>query len=507
MADTEPPLGVRHRGAAWCQTPGLARGGPGGRPLRSDGGRDRSGDLPRRPESGPAGRRPHDRGAAARDRRRRLRKDAGPHPPDRAPARGGRREAAGDPRDHLHEQGRRRDARPRRRPRRPARARLLGDDLPRRVRPDPPPRGAAARLPHELHDLRPGRPGPPRQAVPRGARPRPEALHPARHPQPDLEREEPARLARRVREPRRELLRPDGRRRLRPLPAQALRRERRRLRRHALPRRRPARALPGGAGEVAEGVPLRARRRVPGHEPRAVPAAAAARRGPRQRLRRRRPRPVDLCVPRRRHPQRPRVRARLPGRAHDRARAELPLDQLDPRGGERRHPPQPRAQGEEPLVGARRGRAGARDRGRGRARRGPLRRRRDRDARGAGLLRPRDRRLLPDERAEPRARGRPRPPGDRVPGDRRPALLRAGRGQGPRRVPPGDRQPVRRRLAAADRQPAAPRDRGHDARQAADLRRPGGDVALGGDGPLRRGRRRHGSREGGRLVPHDRSSR
>ena len=52
--------------------------------------------------------------------------------------------------------------------------------------------------------------------------------------------------------------------------------ERRRLRRHALPHRRRARALPRSGGEVAEGVPLRARRRVPGHEPRAVPAAAAA---------------------------------------------------------------------------------------------------------------------------------------------------------------------------------------------------------------------------------------
>ena len=43
-----------------------------------------------------------------------------------------------------------------------------------------------------------------------------------------------------------------------------------------------------------------------------------------------------------------------------------------------RHRAQPRAQGEEPLVGARRGRAGARGRGRGRARRGAVRRRRDR---------------------------------------------------------------------------------------------------------------------------------
>ncbi len=82
------------------------------------------------------------------------------------------------------------------------------------------------------------------------------------------------------------------------------------------------------------------------------------------------------------------------------------------------------------------------DRGRGRARRGALRRRRDRAARRGGLLRQRGRGLLPHERAEPRARGRARPPGRRVPGDRRPALLRARRDQGPRRLPPGARQPV-----------------------------------------------------------------
>ena len=57
-------------------------------------------------------------------------------------------------------------------------------------------------------------------------------------------------------------------------------------------------------------------------------------------------------------------------------------------------------------------------------------------------------RLLPDERAVARARGRARPPGHRLPGDRRAALLRARRDQGRDRVPAGDRQPVRRGLAA-----------------------------------------------------------
>ena len=275
---------------------------------------------------------------------------------------------------------------------------------------------------------------------PRGARARPEALHAARHPLADLEREEPADRPRRVRVARRELLRPDRRRRIRAVPEAPLRGERGRLRRHALSHGRRARALPRSAREVAEGVSLHPRRRVPGHEPRAVPLPAAAGREALERVRRGRPGPVDLCVQRRRHPQRARVRARLPRREVDRAGAELPLDEQHPRGRERRHPSQPRAQGQEPLVGARRRRPRPRRRGGGRALRGALRRSGDRDARRAGLLRQGDRRLLPHERAEPRARGRARAAGCRVPGDRRAALLRARRDQGSRRVPPGDRQ-------------------------------------------------------------------
>ena len=48
------------------------------------------------------------------------------------------------------------------------------------------------------------------------------------------------------------------------------------------------------------------------------------------------------------------------GARHDRARAELPLDELDPRGGERGHRQQPRPQAEAALVGARRRRSRAR---------------------------------------------------------------------------------------------------------------------------------------------------
>ena len=186
----------------------------------------------------------------------------------------------------------------------------------------------------------------------------------------------------------------------------------------------------------------------------------------------------------------------------DRARAELPLDEHDPRVGERGHLAQPRAQAEEPLVRARRGRARARARGRGRARRGALRRRRDRRARRGGLQRQRDRGLLPDERTVAGARGRARPAGDRLPGDRRPALLRAGRDQGRDRLPPGDRQPVRRGLAAADREPAAPRDRRREPRAPPGARGRVRDLALGGVRPGRGGRDRRRAAPRGPAVPH-----
>ena len=229
-----------------------------------------------------------------------------------------------------------------------------------------------------------------RQGVPRGARQGPEALHAARDPRPDLEREEPADLARGVRLARRLVLGPDRRRGVRALPAQALRLERGRLRRHADAHRPGARAVPGGARALAVDVPPRPRRRVPGHEPRPVPPAPASRREAPERVRGRRPRSVDLCVSRRRHPQHPRLRARLRRRRRRRARAELPLDERDPRGRERGDRQQPRPQAEAALVGARTGRSRRGRRGRGRARRGALRRGRDRAA-GRVRQRPRPR--------------------------------------------------------------------------------------------------------------------
>ena len=208
-----------------------------------------------------------------------------------------RREAERDPRDHLHEQGGRGDARAARAHARADGARDLDPHLPRRLRPDAAARGAAPGLHVQLHDLRRPGPGAARQGVPRGAREGPEALLAARHPRADLAREERARLARGVRGASGVLLGSDGRRDVRALPAPPPRLERRRLRRHAHAHRAGLRALPRGARALAQGVPLRPRRRVPGHEPRAVPPPAAPRRRARKRVRSRGSGSVDLQLP------------------------------------------------------------------------------------------------------------------------------------------------------------------------------------------------------------------
>src|SRR5207253_5594125 len=119
-----------------------------------------------------------------------------------------------------------------------------------------PARGGAPRLPLELHDLRLAGSATARQVVPRGARQGPEALRAAWDPRADLEPEEPARAPVGCARARLLVLRPDRRRGLRPLPAPAARLERGRLRRPAALDRTGARALPGRAREVAEGLPL-----------------------------------------------------------------------------------------------------------------------------------------------------------------------------------------------------------------------------------------------------------
>ena len=190
------------------------------------------------------------------------------------------------------------------------------------------------------------------------------------------------------------------------------------------------------------------------------------RRGPRARrtacraVRRRRRRPVDLRLPGRDDPQHPGVRAGLPGRHHDPARAELPLHPDHPVRGQRGHLPQRQPQAQEPLVGRRGGRADRRLRRRQRARRGLVRRPGGRPAlRRRGRAAVPGRGVLPDQRAVPGVRGGLHPGRPALQGGRRGALLRAARG--PRRagLPAGAGQPGRHRVAAPDPQRAQARHR------------------------------------------------
>ena len=325
----------------------------------------------------------------------------------------------------------------------------VGADLPCRVRPDPPPRGAEARLPLELHDLRPGRPGPARQAVPGGARPRSEAVRPARHPRADLERQEPA-----------------GRRRTSTGSGSRPSTTRRSPTSTSLYQRRLFAAnavdfddllmltvevlerFPEARRALAEGLPLRPRRRVPGHEPRAVPALqllagkhrnVCAVGDPDQSIYAFRGADIRnileferdfagaqlIALEQNYRSTNSILRAANAVIANNRERKPKNLwselgegDPVRVFEVEDEHA-EARFVASEIAALVDEGCVGARDRG-----------------------------LLPDERAVAGAGGRPRPAGDPVPGDRRAALLRAGRDQGRDRLSAGDRQPLRRRLAA-----------------------------------------------------------
>ena len=390
-----------------------------------------------------------------------------------------------DPRDHVHQQGRAGDARARRAARRPRDPRDVGHDLPLRLRADAARRRPPARLHAPVHDLRLGRPAAADQEVPRRPRHRPEALHPARDAGPDLRREEQAPL----------------RRRLPPLVGSFFEQtvadvyeayERELHRANAMDfddllfravdllalfqevRDRYAKAFRYILVDEYQDTNhaqyrwlqlLASEHRnlaVVGDDAQSIYGFRGA----------------DIT--------------NILNFEDDYVDAHVVKleqnyrsTQTDPVGGERGDREQPRAEGQAPVDGPRRGRPDQGPRAARRARRGALRRRGDRAARRRGRLPRRDRGLLPDERAVPRARGHARPRADRLPGHRRHEVLRAGGGQGRDRVPDVPRQPGRRRRVHADRQLAQARHRADVALARARARGDDGHHAVGGG----RGRR------------------
>ena len=258
----------------------------------------------------------------------------------------------------------------------------------------------------------------------------------------------------------------DRRRRLRRVRQAPAGLQRRRFRRPHHAHGPPAAAEPVDRRALPPAFPPHPGRRVPGHQPRAVRAGAGTgggrgrRRGARRADGRGRLGPVDLRVPRGDDPQYRGVRARLPGRQDDPAGAELPFYAEHPLGGQRRHQPQPGAPPEEPVdAGGRRG-SDHGGRRRLRARRGPLRRQRDRPRRRRGRGLGGHRGLLPHQRPVARPGGAPGPPGHPLPGRGGHALLRAPRDQGRAGLPAGRVQPGRHSGGAPRHQPAQARHRG-----------------------------------------------
>ena len=256
---------------------------------------------------------------------------------------------------HLHEQGGHRDAAADRRPHRRGGC-TRGDDrhLPRHLRPHPAARRHGPRPHPQLHDLRPRRPGRADQGRAAPAGPRREALQPERDACLDRPAQGRARRCRDRQPPGRELLRRDRGTRLRRVSAAAGRGRCRRFRRPPHARGDPLRGAPRGPRPLPGAMAADPGRRVPGHEPGAVPHLPQPRGQAQEPRRGRRRRPVDLLLARRGPAQHPRLRGRLSRCEGREARAELPLDPDHPRRGACRRQPQCRPQGQEALDRPRR---------------------------------------------------------------------------------------------------------------------------------------------------------
>ncbi len=407
------------------------------------------------------------RRAAARAGRRRQRQDARDRREDRVSDRA-RLRSCGNRRDHVHQSRGARDARACGRA-----SRQRGEARPRRRRRDldvsrarpahHPRRCARARLEARVLDPRSRRHRADRRRADRHHRRRSRAQHAAA----DQRVEERADLAGRCVEGGAK-----RRRSARRASVLALRRCAARLPRGRL--RRPDRASdPALCGqrdresEVARALRARSRRRVPGHEPGAIPALqAAGRRAGRIHGGRRR-RPGNLRLARRIAREPRRAAHRLPVAQGREARAELSVHRAHPALGKLADREQPEAFREEPVERARprrRDRHNARGRRRGRSRE------RRAAAACAPVRAPRPLQRLRD----PLPR---QPPGEAVRaaasrarhsvrGLRRPIVLRARRDQGRRRVSAAHRERRRRSGVHSGRHDAEARDRRDDARAA-----------------------------------------
>ena len=275
--------------------------------------------------------------------------------------------------------------------------------------------------------------------------------------------------------------------------------------------RRPARApgahppaAPRAARRVPRALPLSARGRVPGHEPRAVPAREAPRRRARQRAGGGRRRPVDLRLARRRHPEHPRFREGLPGGARSCASRRTTAPRR--RCSRSRTPRSRRTSAAWGRRCAPRGPPGAK-------------------VTVAGCLDERDEaEFVADEIVAGRAADRGlmlrdiavlyrtnaqsrsleevlRRRGRAVPARRRGALLRPARDPRPHGVSQADREPRRRRGLPPRRRGAAARARRHDARRARRGARATAGVPDARGGRARRPRRRRSAPPRGRGSP------
>ena len=222
----------------------------------------------------------------------------------------------------------------------------------------------------------------------------------------------------------------------------------------------------GRASPLGRALSVRARRRVPGHQRRAAAHGEAPRVGPLEPVRRRRRRPVDLQLARRRSDEHPAVRRAVPGREDRQARAELPVDEDDPRRGEPGDREQQAAPRQGAVVADRRGRG---DHARGRAdRRGrsEVGRARDPSARQGRPALERHRDHVPLEHPVEGRRGGAAHARRAVRDVRRPAVLRAQGSERCHRIPARRAESARRARAAARAQLPGARDRRADGRAA-----------------------------------------